>query len=205
MRTTYELLFDWDDVVYPLCSVMQKMADRAGISEGRRITQWQAHEDFGVTADELWGMFHSDLDYFYGQPLIPGALAQMRRLRAYGHRIHIVTARGSHDSGMFYGISSDVIQGITRDQIRRSNVPLDSLTFAKDKAPVALELGVDWAIDDKPANVAELLEVGVSGALMDAVHNQDAAGFLRVFSVQEFADLVINSAGHADIVRDRVA
>lgn len=189
-RPVLDIIVDYDDVLYPWSTRAHQRCEAAGITNGKVVTQWHMWEDYGCTADELWEVLRAaTLDgSLYDAPMIPGALIQVHRLRNLGHRVHIVTARG-------FGENGELIQAITRDQIRSENVPLDSLTFAKDKAAVAAELGAYVvAVDDGLHNYDALDAAGVHVSLMDACHNQHRQDVRRVMSMQQFADHTIELA-----------
>lgn len=184
-RPTFDIIWDYDNVTYPFSSRAHELLTRAGITKGRPITRWRMEEDFECTSEVLRAALGEVTltGELYDAPLIPGVLPQMRRLRGHGHRIHVVTARG-------FGQHGDLIQAITRDQIRSEGVPLDSLTFAKDKTVVPAH----FALDDGHHNYIQLNAAGVMVYLMDQPHNQAFQGVRRVRSVEEFANHVLHVA-----------
>jgi hypothetical protein len=187
---TLDLLVDYDDVLYPWSTRAHELCVAAGITNGKTVTQWHMWEDYGCESEVLWEVLRAGtLDgTLYDAPMIPGAIIQLHRLRNLGHRVHIVTARG-------FGEHGELIQAITRDQIRSENVPLDSLTFAKDKAAVAAELGERVAaVDDGFHNYDALDAAGAHVSLMDACHNQSRQDVRRVMSMKQWADHTIELA-----------
>lgn len=187
MNQTFDVIVDVDDVIFPWSKTAHGICERAGITNGNEITQWHFWLDYGIEEGELWAVLsdrkaHEEL---YSAPPIPNALTALRRLRNFGHRVHIVTARG-------YGPMGEQIQAETRDWISNWNVPLDSLTFTKKKATIK----ADFALDDGIHNYEALNDAGVACSLMDAVHNQeyDVPPGRRAYSVGQFADQVLFAA-----------
>ena len=182
-RKTYDVIFDYDDIVYPWSRRAHELCEAAGITNGKQVTQWEMWRDYGCEEQVLWDVLGEATvsGALYDAPLIPGVTAQMRRLRGYGHRVHIVTARG-------FGPHGDLIESITREQIRHHHIPMDSLTFSKDKTVVE----ADFALDDGYHNYTALNDAGVLVFLMDMPHNQ-AFEARRVHSAQEFADIVLGA------------
>lgn len=187
MSQTFDVIVDVDDVIHPWSKTAYRICERAGLTNGQPITQWYFYLDFGCTEEELWAVLSTReaLDELYTAPPIPNALTGLRRLRNMGHRVHIVTARG-------FGPNGDEIQAMTRDWMSEWNVPLDSLTFAKDKTIVP----ADFALDDGIHNYEALNAAGVHCSLMDAIHNQeyDVPPGRRSYSVVQFADQVLFAA-----------
>lgn len=198
-RLTYDILVDCDDVFYAWGPRAQRILDRVGISQGKRIKSWSMHEDLDVPAELLWGALDEHVVELYSGHFDATALREMRRLRGYGHRLHIVTARGCH------GHHAELIEEITRRQFHEANLPMDSLTFARNKGEVAVAMGLELAIDDGPHNCADLADNGVRAWMMSAWHNHAATYSPRVGSMKQFADLVLFFAERNDRVRGRVA
>ena len=184
-RTTYEIVFDYDDIIYPWSNRAHKLCVEAGTTGGNEVDRWRIWESYGCEEQVFWDVLSSATvsGELYDDAPISGVLAQMQRLRGHGHRIHIVTARG-------FGQHGALIQALTREQVRNWNVPMDSLTFSQDKTVVPAH----FAIDDGLHNYWPLDEAGVMVFLMDMWHNQIVpAPVRRVKSVREFADLVLGS------------
>lgn len=185
--TTFDVIVDVDDVLHPWSKTAHAICERAGITNGQPITQWHFWLDYGIEEGELWSLLNSKQAHaeLYTAAPIPHALTALRRLRNFGHRVHIVTARG-------YGPMGEQIQMETRDWISTWNVPLDTLTFTKDKTSVK----ADFALDDGIHNYEALNAAGVACSLMDAVHNQhyEVPPGRRAYSVGQFADQVLWAA-----------
>lgn len=182
---TYDIIFDYDDVIYPYSETAHKVLDRADLTNGCDLpTQWDMIGHYGCDSDS----FYEALDCatktgeLYNAHPYPGVLEEMARLRAHGNRIHIVTARG------FEGPNGALIRRYTTEQIATWEVPHDSLTFARSKVHVR----ADFGIDDGLHNYDALTEAGVHMFLMDRPHNRERKDAFRVHSVREFADLILS-------------
>lgn len=102
------------------------------------------------------------------------APGSVRRLRAAGHRVDIVTARhpGARSS--------------TAQWLDRHGFEYEQLRFETAKHVV----GCDIYIDDAAHNVIELRDAGHVAVVYDAPYNRHVDG-LRVTTMEEFVDLVL--------------
>lgn len=178
-RLEYNVIIDFDDVIYPFCQGIYAVLANEGIYG--TITRWDLEKDFGMERGDFWRLVNEDrhLETLYMQHCREDVLRPLRTLRYYGHRLHIVTARQTPMSEHF-----------CREVIRRDNIPFDSLTFTKDKGPMVDELKASFSLDDGPHNYAALDQPGHLAFLMDAPHNQ---GYVarRVHNVNQFASIVL--------------
>lgn len=174
---------DIDDVLFPWSTLAHKACEAAGITNGKTITQWAFHKDYGCTSEELWEVLHAayrDGMLLNSAPTRKAALA-LCRLRSAGHSVHLVTARG------FEGPLASLVRQHTVEWLREWYIEHDSLTFAKDKTVMRL----DVAIDDGVKNVVALESAGVPTYLVDTIHNQEFEHPRRVLSINEFADAIL--------------
>lgn len=135
---------DFDDVIYPWFDTAHLLSSYAGITNGIAPTSWAPYEDYGCTM-QAWHDVLSDgaiTGALYRADPIPGAIEAMHQLKAAGHTLHIVTARGLLTNG-------HLIQKHTVDYILDRGIPHDSLTFSKDKTIAS----VRWFLDDNIDNV----------------------------------------------------
>lgn len=182
--TTDELRIglDIDDVLFPWSDHAHRAATRAGITNGRTITQWSMHLDYGCTPDTFWDVINQA--YLGGMLLrdpYPGVTDLLQAARAAGHTIHLVTARG------FEGHLAPMIRRHTIEWAQQ--IPHDTLTFAKDKTVV----DTDVFLDDNADTVAALRHYGTDAYLRDQLHNQAADPTLpRVTDLQHFLDLAVS-------------
>jgi hypothetical protein len=185
-KPNYNLILDFDDVIYPFCQGILAVLAVEGITG--EITQWALENDFGMDREDFWEMVyqpeHNETLFMQSIPL--ATLSQMRRLRYAGHRMHVVTARTSPTSEHF-----------AREVIRRHNVPIDSITFTRDKGPMVDELNAEFSLDDGPHNYVALDQINHLTYLMEAPHNQhftvneEGWPVRRLASMTDFANTVI--------------
>jgi hypothetical protein len=196
----YNLIVDFDDVVYPFCNGIMAVLAVEGITG--QITQWALENDFGIDREQFWDMIYQPKHHelLFMQRIENETLAQMRRLRYAGHRINIVTARTNETSEHF-----------CREIVRRDNIPFDSLTFTKDKGPMVDEFDAAFSLDDGPHNYTALDQVNHLTYLMDAPHNQhfestdEGWPIRRLASMTNFANTVIAFQDHGVQLRGAAA
>ncbi|MNV33245.1 5' nucleotidase, deoxy (Pyrimidine), cytosolic type C protein (NT5C) [compost metagenome] len=92
-------------------------------------------------------------------PVFPLALIEVKRLVSEGHKPVYITARDSR------------WKGITSNWLMSANFPHGALYFTREKANLALELGVDLFYEDSVHNIRSLRKVGVNCILVDAFPN----------------------------------
>lgn len=196
---TADIMVDMDDVIVPWFDTVDAMCaeawDRPDLLG--KCDQWHMWEFYERTQEEWSDVVISAVQrglYHTVEP-IPGAVAALNRLRWYGHRIHVVTARGFMSNG-------DNIREWTPQYLENFGVGHDTLTFAKDKVAAQADLGVtyDYAIDDGGHNYTDLFDAGINVYLCEAVHNKAVPALQRIDSLWRFADLVIDETVPAHLV-----
>lgn len=94
---------------------------------------------------------------FYGMkkaPLMPCCKYVIEKLKEMGHRLVVITARGSNYSEEEIKIAKDVFD--------EYDLKFDKVYFnVQNKLPVCLEENIDYMIDDSFDNVTYLSEAGV--------------------------------------------
>jgi 5'(3')-deoxyribonucleotidase len=129
----------------------------------------------------------------YGVAPIPGAVEALRRIYFEGHRIYLITARGTgawQTSGQRLEIHKQ-----TFDWLQEYAVPYETVIFDSDKARIANRIDLDYFVDDGIHNF-EALSLGAPKCqtyLMTAPHNGDFWTPFRLETMDEFADLVIEA------------
>lgn len=175
---------DVDDVLYPWTWLAHEECSAAGITKGRRITQWAFHEDYGVSSKVVWDVLHRAYEngmLLNGEP-IGDAEHQIQRLRKAGHTVHLITARG------FEGPMAPLVREHTVKWLSKVALPHDTLTFSKDKRLI----NVDWFLDDGIHNYDDMRPY-TEAFLLNVVHNQvEGDGRRRVDSLKEFVDIVLS-------------
>lgn len=196
---TLDIMVDIDDVVMPWFETVDaKCREFWGPSPMGPCRTWQMHDHYDRTREEWEDVviaataegLYTDTDPF------PGAVEAVNRLRWYGHRVHIVTARGFMANG-------ENIRRWTGEYLHRFGIGHDSLTFSKDKASAQRDLGLvfDFAVDDSLRNFEDLSIAGVKTYLHDAPHNRPHVHVppsSRVSSLWEFANIVLEETRYAD-------
>lgn len=187
---TADIMVDIDDVVVPwfdtvdaMCAEMWDRPDLLG-----KCNLWQMWEFYERTQEEWTDVVISAVQrglYHTTEP-IPGSVEAINRLRWFGHRVHMVTARGFMANG-------DNIREWTPQYLENFGIGHDTLTFAKDKVAAQDLLGVrfDYAIDDGGHNYLALNRAGVNVWLCEAVHNRALAADRRIGSMWDFANMVL--------------
>lgn len=86
-------------------------------------------------------------------PLMYFAKYVLEKLRAMGHKLFVITARGTH-------IQDEI--DITKNIFEKEGLVFDDMFFGcKDKAKVCKELGIDLMIDDHYSNIFKVKNEGI--------------------------------------------
>ena len=187
---TVDIMVDIDDVVTPWFESVDEGCREAWDPEGKLgpCRRWSMWEHYGRTQEEWGSIVESRIAHGLYTTLdpIPGAVEAVNRLRWFGHRVHMVTARG-------FMANSENIRRWTPEYLQRFGAGYDTLTFAKDKvkAQAALGLEFDYAIDDGGHNYDALHAAGVPTWLCAAPHNGDHPAERRVDSLWDFANMIL--------------
>lgn len=194
---TLDLMIDIDDVVVPWFETVIGACTRLWGEPETPCTSWKMWEHWPGRDRDQWGeavlsATHVDGLYTTVSPL-PGAVEAINRLRWYGHRVHIVTARGFMENG-------SNIRSWTKDYLANFGVGHDTLVFAKDKVAAQEELGLtyDWAVDDGLHNFEALADAEVNVWLHDAPHNRHFETDFRVSSLWDFSNKVLSTTRWAE-------
>ncbi|WP_405057086.1 hypothetical protein OG474_30660 [Kribbella sp. NBC_01505] len=188
---------DIDEPLYPWLETSHQISQEAGITNGRPLTTWYPWDSYGCTVEEWTAVIDAATvtgELYDALPTFAGHAAVVE-LHDAGHEIHLVTARGC---GWQH---SRLVRYLTERWLREWQIPHHSLTFAKNKAPVAQRLGLEAFVDDRPKNYDELTAAGVDTYLLDSAHNQDPdCTRRRVLSMYEFADRIRRDERSAAVV-----
>jgi uncharacterized HAD superfamily protein len=139
-----------------------------------------------VCAPEITGKI---LDFYY--EYLPQMMAKytlkanvrevIERLKAKGHKIVIVTARG-------YTVKSGLIE-ITKKYFEQHNIIVDKMIFkAKNKVNACLENGINLMIDDSIKVLEDLQKNGVHTLLFNSVSNRGVKTDIN--RIENWLDLV---------------
>ncbi len=81
-------------------------------------------------------------------PLMPYAKETLQKLKDNGHKIIIVTSRGSVDKSHIE---------ITQNRLKKDKIPFDELYFSKEnKVTICKNKGIDIMVDDTPTIIEQL-------------------------------------------------
>jgi hypothetical protein len=148
-------------------------------------------------SEEWYAVIDHEIEYgdMYLQPIAPRTVDLLRRMYRRGYGIHIVTARGH------FGPLRYKIREITKSQLIKDRIPYDSLNFTKDKVETALELSLDYMIDDHPKYHDPLTAAGINSFLLDAPYNMDHPEKYwpqgkRVKTVYDYCKIIMDTHGY---------
>lgn len=174
---------DLDGVLYDFIG---HLAQYVSSTTGRSLdtlpppTCWEFYAtDWGITKKEYHEFYESavaDGHIFLDGDPVPGSKSALRRIRKLGHTVHIITARGCGPNA----------RPLTAQWLHDKKIPHDSLTFAVDKRV----MNVDVMLDDKPANVDDMREVGISAYLFDCGRADQVGHPYLVSGWDEFLEIV---------------
>lgn len=191
---TYDIMVDIDDVIVPWFDTVDAKCREAWGDHHPVCSNWHMWEHYGVTQAEWTDVVIQAVQtgLYHTVDPIPGSVEAINRLRWFGHRIHIVTARGFMANG-------DNIREWTPAYLERFGIGYDGdVVFAKDKAAAQEQIGVefDLAIDDGFHNYFNLNRAGVEVWLHTAPHNQHMKVERRIDSLWDFSTMILERAGN---------
>lgn len=200
----YDVMYDYDDIVVGLIPALHQKAHEMGLHDNTEeaLATWHGHLQYNCTEEDWWSVFDALMveGWYYNAPAIPGVVESMHRLKAAGHRIHILTARG-------FMAHADEIRKATYKNIEALELPVDTITFNKNKVegmisaldgwtPPDARPTFDFALDDGPHNYEDLDGAGVNVYLLELPHNQEwrleHPDARTVPSAGDFVDLILN-------------
>jgi hypothetical protein len=203
---TFDIMYDYDDIVVEMVPALHRKAHELGLHDNSvpHLSTWAGHEQYGCEEDEWWGVFDHLMaeGWYYNTPAAQGIKEGMERLKAAGHRIHILTARGFMNH-------ADEIRKATYKNIEHLELPVDTITFNRNKVQGMIEaLGgwtrlqprpqFDFAIDDGAHNYEHLDDAGVRVYLLELPHNEEWRWYhptaRTVKSVDDYVDLILKES-----------
>src|SRR5918994_4635604 len=146
-----DVLLDVDGVLYPLPELFTPYAaERLGRDLELDTTNWEFYTEWGLGYDdfvELLGEGVRERKLWWTGSPYPDVVPAIERMRARGHRIHVVLARD------VAGIEKEALDA-TRHWLDRHGIGSETITLAQDKTQVIERVGLDpsgcVAIDDGP-------------------------------------------------------
>lgn len=163
-----DVLLDVDGVLYPLPELFTPFAaERLGRDLELDTTTWEFYTEWGLGYDDFVELLAEGVRerklWWTGAPYDDVGPA-IGRLRAGGHRLHLVTARDVR------GIEAEALDA-TEHWLERHGIEVETITLAQDKTVVLDRLGLDpktcVAVDDGPHYISAFEEIGVYGIVLD--------------------------------------
>ena len=194
MNPTRDLLIDVDGVLYPFPELFHGYAQQQlGRDLPLDLSQWAFYEEWGLQHDDFVRLLSqgvADRDLWWDDAVYAEVPEALVRLRAAGHRLHLVTARG---------LAGDApAMAATRHWIAARGFVFDTVNLADDKPSVLDRLGLDptecVAVDDGEHHVQAWLDHGVAAVVLDrwGAYSGELAS---VPDLAAFADYA-NALGH---------
>lgn len=207
---TFDIMYDYDDIVVGMVPALHRKAHEMGLHDNSvpTLSTWAGHEQYQCEEDLWWSVFDELMadGWYYNTPAEIGVVEGMHRLKAAGHRIHILTARGFMNH-------ADEIRKATYKNIEMLQLPADTVTFNRDKVQGMAEAlrdtwrddygkissaKFDYAIDDGAHNYEDLDKAGVNVYLLELPHNQayrdNHPEARTVPTVDAFVDLILKES-----------
>ena len=165
--TTLDLLVDVDGVLYPFPELFTPwVASQLGRDLVLDTSTWAFYEEWGLDAPRFVELLaqavHEGGIWWEGDPY-PEVQDALVRLRAGGHRLHLVTARDV--------AGAEVALAATRSWLETHGIHVESVNLAQDKPVVLGHLSLDpvrcFAVDDAPQHVAAWRAAGVEALVLD--------------------------------------
>ena len=162
-----DVLLDIDGVLYPFPEVFTPYAaDQLGRPLELDTTRWEFYEEWGLDYAGFVELVTQGVGerrlWWEGAPY-PDVPAAVARLRAGGHRIHLVTARDI--------TGAEVAMAATNHWLALHDLVVESVNLAQDKPLVLAQLGLDpagcVAVDDGPHHVMAWEAAGVPAMVLD--------------------------------------
>ncbi len=163
-----KIAVDLDGVCYKFTKgfsdYLRVRLDNPGITEDK-ITKWNwwEIEEFGITQEEWLRCFDEFTRHrmWQGLELFPEAKEALVSLYEQGGEIYYITARPRESR-------RSTVKAILSD-----GLPFDGITFAKNKAEIAVALDAKYAIDDSLRNMFDYCGHGaIRCILIDRLYNK---------------------------------
>lgn len=204
---TFDVMYDYDDVVVPMVPALHRKAHEMGFHDNTQeaLATWHGDKQYGISQTQWWSVFDELMaeGWYHNAPAVPGVVEGMHKLKSAGHRIHILTARG-------FMAHAGEIRKATYKNVEMLELPVDTITFARDKvfgmsqALDAVQISLDgsipmpkfdYAIDDGDHNYEDLDSAGVNVYLLEHPHNQayrdNHPDVRTVPTVDAFVDMIL--------------
>lgn len=174
---------DNDGVIFDTLPVMHEYARQytevlkqkaVPLSKPINPNSYFLHEVFGwpIEYEEKFFCIYL-LDILRNAPLKPEASFYLKKLRAHGIRICILTARNNERTPNF---SPEEIQEVTLQAYRDHNIEVDEIIFMKGKKSTWIsKLGIVSMMEDSPSQVLEISKL-VPVICFEEMYNKSLSG-----------------------------
>lgn len=173
------VLFDMDDVLaqfrVAFCSYATQLTGHFIDPECPEYYNLNTFRRHGIDNEEVFRSFIDSHGFLSLQP-DDKYMGFLRRLKAAGHWIQIVTARPAEDLTIYYD---------TYSWLARNGVDVDGVTFTPEKFRWLAEQKFYgkhpvFAVDDSAKHAAEYAKHGVAVVVPEKAYNREVAGLPRI-------------------------
>ncbi len=163
----------------------QKMAEFFGRNINLRKNTYNLAEAFGLNTEELNLFLKKELENIYRQ-VVPaeGAKKTLEEIKERGFELILITARHSK------------YNNLTKNWLKKYNIPYDSLYHEDNKAPLAEKLKLKLFIEDNKFNAIAISEKNIPVILVSKYHNKDIKEDNLIYRADSWKDI----KKHLDII-----
>lgn len=164
--------FDIDDTLIKLREhafhlYNQKLNKKLGLEYYNALTTVKIHSSFGLTAEQGAKMWQDSMEeiYFTNCPAYDDAIQTLQDLVNAGHEVYYITSRPKHYCKQ------------TLEWMKAQDFPIVNERFFcgmadHEKIDIIQSLNLDFYVDDKPAVLETLAEVGTKVIVKDQSYNK---------------------------------
>ncbi len=145
----------------------------------KRVHQsYQFTKAYGLPIDVVESFIEEKMEELISnvKPM-PGALDTLDFLNERGFEIHLITARDSK------------YDWVTYQWLKENNIPYTSLIHDENKAPLAVEKGIELFVEDSSSNTIEITAEGIPVILLNKYHNQDITDSNIIFRIANWSEI----------------
>jgi len=106
-----------------------------------------------------------------------GALETLAFLEEEDFEIHLITARNAK------------YDWVTYEWLEEYDIPYTTLMHDENKAPIAVEKGIELFVEDSASNTSELTAEGIPVILLNKYHNQNLKDSNLIFRVDNWTEI----------------
>lgn len=178
---------DLDGVLYDFGGAVREwLRQQEWYHDCPEAERWEFYLDWGLSVDEFLNVCHHAADaghlFRWGEPPAD-ASKHLFRLKEAGHQIIIVT-----DRAFGFATQGKASRVNTEEWLAEHDIPFDEIHYTSNKASVDL----DYMVDDKPSNVADLYSAGITTFLHRQAWNREVWHRYPVInSIDQYVDAVL--------------